>query len=66
MPLAELGAGEYFGEMALLTRTTRNATVRCLEPMNTLSIPKRDLGLLGTYLPGLRENLDRIAAGRRA
>lgn len=30
--LAQLGAGEYFGEMALLNHTTRNATVRCVEP----------------------------------
>ena len=53
--LARLGPGEYFGEMALLREATRQATVRCVAPMNTLSLAKRDFSLLASYLPGVRD-----------
>jgi NADH dehydrogenase len=61
--LARLGAGEYFGEMALLDETVRNATVRCVAPMNTLSLPKREFGALTASLPELRASFDHV--GRR-
>ena len=63
--LAELGAGEYFGEMALLKQTTRGATVRCVAPMNTISLPKREFGLLTAYLPHVRETLENVMEKRR-
>ena len=56
--LARLGAGEYFGEMALLKQSTRGATVRCCAPMNTLSLPKREFSMLAAYVPQLRETLE--------
>ena len=40
--LARLPAGRYFGETGLLNRAPRNATIRCLEPMDLLSIEKGD------------------------
>lgn len=63
--LAQLGAGEYFGEMALLNQTTRNASVRCVEAMDVLSIPKREFSALAATLPAMRENLERIMETRR-
>jgi NADH:quinone reductase (non-electrogenic) len=63
--LARLGPGEYFGEMALLKQTTRGATVRCLAPMNTISLPKREFGLLTAYLPQVRETLENVMTRRQ-
>jgi NADH dehydrogenase len=64
--LAHLGAGEYFGEMALLNQTTRNASVRCVEAMDVLSIPKREFSALAATLPTMRENLEKVMAKRRS
>jgi NADH dehydrogenase len=63
--LAELGPGECFGEMALLNRTTRAATVRVVEPLDVLSIPKPDLTALIGHLPSLRESLEELMAERK-
>ncbi|HKQ05444.1 MAG TPA: FAD-dependent oxidoreductase [Blastocatellia bacterium] len=63
--LAQLGAGEYFGEMALLKQTTRGATVRCTAPMNTIALPKREFGLLTAYLPQVRETLENVMETRQ-
>ena len=64
--LAHLGPGEYFGEMALLYRTTRNATVRCTEAMNVLSIPKREFSVLAASLPQLRQSFEQSIERRKA
>ena len=63
--LALLGPGEYFGEMALLNQTTRNATVRCLESLDVLSIPKREFSVLAANLPALRESFEQVVRQRR-
>ncbi len=62
--LAELGPGQYFGEMALLNRAPRNATVRCIEPMNVLSIQKGDFTSLVTHLDELRASFQATADKR--
>src|SRR5262249_53003979 len=56
--VASLGRGEYFGEMALLQQVTRNATVRCVEPMDVLALPKREFGMLAANLPELRRSFE--------
>jgi len=62
--LAEIGPGEYFGEMALLQQTTRGATVRCTDAMNALSLPKREFGVLAAHVPELRKSLDEVIERR--
>ncbi len=64
MVLARLGPGEYFGEMALLRKTPRTATVRCISPMDTLSLPKREFSMLAAYIPAVRETLENVMQER--
>jgi NADH dehydrogenase len=58
--LAQLGAGESFGEMALLNEARRNATVRCTEAMDVLSLPKGDFTALTSNLPDLRASFEGV------
>jgi NADH dehydrogenase len=58
--LAQVGPGEFFGEMALLSSMPRNATVRCLEATTVLGIPKREFGLLAANLPGLKQSFEEV------
>ena len=62
--LARLGPGELFGEMALLDQTTRGATIRCLEPLDVWSLPKRELELLSVAIPEVRRSLERLREQR--
>ncbi len=52
--LAVLGAGEFFGEIAMLQQRTRTATIRCLEPMDVLALPQNQFQTLAKHLPGFR------------
>ncbi len=48
--LATLGAGDSFGEIALLKETPRTATVRCLEPVDVVIFSRKDFQqLAGSY-----------------
>src|SRR4029078_13275958 len=60
-PVAEIGPGECFGEMALLSETRRSATVRCLAAMDVLALPKREFTTLAAHLPGVRERFEHVA-----
>jgi NADH dehydrogenase len=56
--VATLARGEFFGETALLSMARRNATVRCVEPMDVLALPKREFGVLSANLPELRRSFE--------
>jgi NADH dehydrogenase len=58
--LAHLGPGDVFGEIALLERRKRGASIRCVEPMDVWSLPKRDLELLSAGMPELRRSLEKL------
>lgn len=62
---ATLSPGECFGEMALLNHTTCNATVRCIEAMDVLSLPKSELSLLAANLPSVREGFEKVMEQRK-
>ena len=63
--LARLGAGEYFGEMALLNQTTRSATVKCVRALDVLGIPKSEFSLLTSNLSVLRDSFQAISEQRK-
>lgn len=62
--IAQLGAGQYFGEMALLHRAPRSATVRCLDAMDVLSIERGDFSSLIAHLGQLRDQFQDTARRR--
>jgi NADH dehydrogenase len=62
--LARLGAGEYFGEMALLNEKTRGASVRCVQPLDVLILRKGDFKALVANLPDLRKGFEAVMEKR--
>jgi len=63
--LANLGNGEYFGEMALLKQDKRSATVKCVKPTNLLALGKKEFGALIANFSELRKNFEATDARRR-
>ncbi len=64
--VADLGAGEYFGEMAVLGDIGRNATVRATTALDVLLIPKADFKLLQQNVPAFGQAFSEIARVRAA
>jgi NADH dehydrogenase len=62
--LAILHADDYFGEMAVLTDSTRNATVLARTPMDVLLIPKSDFHILKSSVPAFGEFFNKLARDR--
>jgi CRP-like cAMP-binding protein len=62
--LAVLHADDYFGEMAVLTDSTRNATVLVRTPMDVLLIPKSEFQLLKSSVPAFGEFFSKLARDR--
>ncbi len=62
--LAILHADDYFGEMAVLTDSTRNATVLARTPMDVLLIPKLEFQLLKSSVPAFGEFFSKLARDR--
>jgi cAMP-dependent protein kinase regulator len=57
--LAELGPGDFFGEMGLLERTLRNATVTAKTPMRLITLTGWDLKRVERAAP---QAIDRVRA----
>jgi voltage-gated potassium channel len=60
-----LGPGQFFGELALIERTTRTATVRAIEECKLLELSGRDFHELMRHHPSLKDAIHKIAAERR-
>jgi NADH dehydrogenase len=64
--LATLRRGEYFGEMALLSNRTRNATIRARSATDVLIIPKTDFNKLRQSVPAFGDVFSELAKRREA
>jgi CRP-like cAMP-binding protein len=62
--LKQAGRGEVFGEMALLTREPRTASVVALTPVRALVLPVDEFHRLARREPALAEVLSRLTAHR--
>jgi CRP-like cAMP-binding protein len=56
--LAVLGPGDFFGEMALLEKTVRMASVIAITPMRLVTLSHWDLKRLGPALDEIRRTLE--------
>jgi NADH dehydrogenase len=64
--IATLGAGDYFGEMAVLSDASRNATIRARTRMDVLIVSKGDFDLLKTSVPAFGQVFSDLAMRRSA
>jgi CRP-like cAMP-binding protein len=62
--VATLGPGQYFGELALLDRAPRNATVVADGPMQLLVLGQREFNAVLDTVPGVAHKLLRSMAAR--
>lgn len=61
----KLGSGDFFGEMALLTRQPRNADVRALGYCQVLVLDERDFRRMVQRDPELRAHIQAVAERRK-
>lgn len=64
--IAELGKGDFFGEIAILKQKTRTATIKCLEPTNILALRESDFGVLIDNFKDLRETFEKTGKKRES
>jgi CRP/FNR family transcriptional regulator, cyclic AMP receptor protein len=64
--IAELGPGEFFGEMALLDEERRTATVTATTPMSLIVMTRSDFRTLDRTMPTVHAEVCAAIAERRA
>ena len=64
--VATLGPGDVFGEIGVLSKGMRNATVRATTPMRLITLTGWDLRRLRGRIPQLEERVSQLAAERGA
>jgi cAMP-dependent protein kinase regulator len=64
--VADLGAGDFFGEVGLLEKTLRNATVTAKTPMRLLTLTGWDLRRVERTAPQAIERVRAVLEERRA
>jgi CRP-like cAMP-binding protein len=62
--LAELGPGDFFGEIGLLTEDRRNATVVATSPMRILTLDQWDMRRLEKAVPTAADKIRSAARAR--
>ena len=63
--IADLGPGDVVGEMGVLERSQRNATVRATSPMRLVTLTGWDVRRLRKSAPNAVEHLRDVVARRR-
>ncbi len=63
--IAELGPGEYFGEISLLEPTTAGATIRAEEPCELYALSREDFMSVAGKIPGSLEAIRSKIAARK-
>jgi CRP/FNR family cyclic AMP-dependent transcriptional regulator len=63
--VAELGPGDFFGEMGLLERTLRNATVTAKTPIRLVTLTGWDLKRVERSAPEAMERIRSVLEERR-
>jgi CRP/FNR family cyclic AMP-dependent transcriptional regulator len=63
--VADLGAGDFFGEMGLLEKTLRNATVTAKTPMRLVTLTGWDLRRVERTAPEAIERVRAVLEERR-
>jgi len=63
--IARLGAGDFIGEMSLMTGKPRSATVRAIVPVSGIIVPKEGLEPIIQHNPALSEQIARIMVERK-
>ncbi len=64
--LADLGPGDFFGEMGLLGQDRRNATVVATAPMRLITLDQWDMRRLEKAVPSAADKIRQAAEARRA
>ena len=64
--VAELGPGDFFGEMALLDADRRNATVTATTPMTLIVMSRASFRAIDSTMPRVHETVARAIEQRRA
>ncbi|MBN1670505.1 MAG: mechanosensitive ion channel [Kiritimatiellae bacterium] len=64
--IATMGAGDFFGEMSLLTGEPRNATVQAVADVRVLRVSKQAFAAIISAHPGISEQLAELLAKRRS
>ncbi len=62
--LNRLGPGQYFGEMAVVNNTPRNATIRALTPVEAVSMQRMDFTTLYMHVPDLQQSLEQVISNK--
>jgi cAMP-dependent protein kinase regulator len=63
--VADLGPGDFFGEMGLLEKTLRNATVTAKTPMRLMTLTGWDLKRMERHIPAAIERVRSTLEERR-
>ena len=61
----DLGPGDFFGEMGLLEKTLRNATVTAKSPMKLVTLTGWDLKRMERHIPDAIERVRQTLEARR-
>jgi CRP-like cAMP-binding protein len=64
--VAELGPGDFFGEIGVVERGLRGATVRATSGMRLLTLTSWDIRRLEKDAPGATEAINRVLEARKA